>query len=220
MLTNASCVMNQVTVLRVFDRIMNDASFLRSPSGREVNVGASPAASTLLPVHNRTPVTASCRATAAAYCSLTGSISQVIMQLQVGTFFKKVLRNMFARLMPPSADADADTPAAAEAAGATPPSHPRKCFTTADCLQAPALSFHSVSQPFMSSRPATFLCTVLYKTRNTNEHQVRSWCLAQWRMMRKWWSGRVAMMSGKLEAATVVSQLLRRGVRQRSGRPR
>jgi hypothetical protein len=34
------CVTDQVTVLRVFDRIMNDASFLRSPSGREVSVGS------------------------------------------------------------------------------------------------------------------------------------------------------------------------------------
>ena len=46
-------------------------------------------------------------------------ISLVIINLQVGTFVKKVLRTMFARLMPPPADADADTPVTADAAGAT-----------------------------------------------------------------------------------------------------
>ena len=65
------------------------------------------------------PVSALCRLTAAAYCSLIGSISLVIINLQVGTFVKKVLRTMFARLMPPPADADADTPVTADAAGAT-----------------------------------------------------------------------------------------------------
>ena len=38
-LINGAYLMDQVTVLRVFDRIMNDAAFLRSPSGREVCVG-------------------------------------------------------------------------------------------------------------------------------------------------------------------------------------
>jgi hypothetical protein len=135
----------QVTVLRVFDRIVSDVAFLRSTSGREVGADLLLWCSCQCTTCPCT-VLFHCCCIPQCDCQHLNVSFQHVMKLQVGTFVKKVLRNMFARLMPPPADADADTPAAAEAAGATSSSHPSTCFTTANCLQAPALSRKSVLQ--------------------------------------------------------------------------